>query len=85
MRRVGLSGHFGHPIVNPAYGAHDYPVAQDLARHLRAHLGAAGFEGDNVPMGHGFAFIHSQLMPDPPIPVAECALSAEPPDTFPLH
>jgi hypothetical protein len=61
----------------------DYPVAQDLARHLVGRLGqqgievaAARFDRDGVPMGHAFAFIHSQVMPDPPIPVVPVLLNA---------
>jgi hypothetical protein len=61
----------------------DYPVAQHLARHLIAHLddqgfqvAAAPFDGDAVPMGHAFAFVHSQLMNDPPIPVVPVLLNA---------
>jgi Catalytic LigB subunit of aromatic ring-opening dioxygenase len=60
----------------PADGVRDYPVAQDLARHLHTHLAAAGFEGDDVPMGHAFAFVCARLMPDPPIPVVPVLLNA---------
>jgi Catalytic LigB subunit of aromatic ring-opening dioxygenase len=64
----------------PADGVREYPVAQDLARHLTAHLGqqvgASRFEGDDVAMGHAFAFVHSQLMPDRPIPVVPVLLNA---------
>ncbi|MEA2775376.1 MAG: hypothetical protein QOF90_782 [Acetobacteraceae bacterium] len=64
----------------PADGPRYYPVAQDLARHLTAQLGsrvgAAAFEGGDVPMGHAFAFVHSQLMPDPPIPIVPVLLNA---------
>jgi hypothetical protein len=70
--------------------ATDYPVAQDLARHLVADLGqqgiavaAATFDNDAVAMGHAFAFIHSQVMPDPPIPVVPILLNALYPPTQP--
>jgi hypothetical protein len=58
----------------PADGARDYPVAHDLARHLSARFGA--FEGDDAAMGHAYAFVYSQLMPDPPIPVVPVLLNA---------
>jgi hypothetical protein len=64
----------------------DYPVAQALGRHLRAHLGEQGFavsafEGDGVPMGHAFAFVCSQLMRGLTIPVLPVLLNAlYPPD-----
>jgi Catalytic LigB subunit of aromatic ring-opening dioxygenase len=64
----------------PADGPRDYPVAQELARHLTAYLGsrvgAARFEGDAVPMGHAFGFVHSQLMREPPVPVVPILLNA---------
>ena len=70
--------------------ATDYPVAQDLAGHLIAGLrqqgieaATAAFDNDATPMGHAFAFIHSQLMPDPPIPVVPVLLNALYPPTQP--
>jgi catalytic LigB subunit of aromatic ring-opening dioxygenase len=61
----------------------DYPVAQDLARHLIGHLGQQGFavapapfDTDTVPMGHAFAFIQSQVMVDPVIPIVPVLLNA---------
>jgi 3-O-methylgallate 3,4-dioxygenase len=70
--------------------ATDYPVAQDLARHLVANLNQQGIEtasapfgDDAVPMGHAFAFIYSQVMPDPPIPVVPILLNALYPPTQP--
>ena len=70
----------------PMDGPVDYPVASSLGRHLMAYLGEDGFqvaaaeaESGGLPMGHAFAFIHSQLMRGPPVPVvpgsAERALS----------
>ncbi len=66
----------------------DYPVAATLARHIGAHLTAQGIEvaaceHDDVPMGHAFAFVHSQLMRDPPIPVVPVLLNALYPPTQP--
>jgi hypothetical protein len=65
----------------PADGPRDYPVAEALARHLCHHLDGqglevAGFESDGVPMGHAFAFVCSQLMREPPIPVVPVLLNA---------
>jgi hypothetical protein len=61
----------------------DYSVAQDLARHLIAHLGgegvdvaAAPVDSDTVPMGHTYAFIQSQVMREPPIPIVPVLLNA---------
>jgi hypothetical protein len=71
----------------PADGARDYPVAQELARHVTEYmgppLGAVAFEGDDALMGHAFAFVHSQLMPDPPIPIVPILLNALYPPTQP--
>ena len=72
----------------PADAPRDYPVAATLARHIGGHLAEQGFKvtpvdfkDDNVPMGHAFAFVHSQLMRDPPIPVVPVLLNAlYPPD-----
>ena len=70
----------------PADGPRDYPVAQALGRHLRAHLKSQGFavaafESDGVPMGHAFAFVYSQVMRGAPIPIVPVLLNAlYPPD-----
>jgi 3-O-methylgallate 3,4-dioxygenase len=64
----------------------DYPVAQALAQHLRAHVdgqgfAASAFAGDDQPMGHAFAFVCSQLMRGAPIPIIPVLLNAlYPPD-----
>ncbi len=70
--------------------ATDYPVAQDLARFLIGNLRQQGIEVASSPpgnaavaMGHAFAFIHSQVMPDPPIPVVPVLLNALYPPTQP--
>ena len=67
----------------PTDGPVDYPVASSLGRHLMACLAEDGFpvaaaeaESDGAPMGHAFAFIHSQLMRDPAIPVVPVLLNA---------
>ena len=72
----------------PMDGPVDYPVASSLGRHLMAYLGEDGFqvaaaeaESGGLPMGHAFAFIHSQLMRGPPVPVVPVLLNAlYPPD-----
>ena len=70
----------------PAEGSIDYPVAQALGHHLKTHLAGQGlevatFEGDDVPMGHAFAFVCSQLMRGAPIPIVPVLLNAlYPPD-----
>jgi hypothetical protein len=72
----------------PAGAPRDYPVAGALARHVSGHLADQGFKvtsgdfaDDNVPMGHAFAFVCSQLMRDPPVPVVPILLNAlYPPD-----
>ena len=60
----------------PADGPVDFPVAQDLAQHLRTQLNAAAFEGDGTPMGHAFAFVCSQLMDATPVPIVPVLLNA---------
>ena len=67
----------------PADGPRDYPVAVDLAGFLGAQLRAEGlevgdppFDRDDIPMGHAYAFICSQLMSDPPIPIVPVLLNA---------
>jgi hypothetical protein len=59
----------------------DYPVAEPLVRHLSTHLAAqglevAGFQSDGVPMGHAFAFVHSNLLRGSTIPVVPVLLNA---------
>jgi hypothetical protein len=65
----------------PADGPRDFPVAQALAQHLSGHLKGQGFDvaafpTDGVPMGHAFAFVHSQLLLDKQIPVVPVLLNA---------
>jgi hypothetical protein len=65
----------------PADGPRDFPVARALGSHLTEHLEGqgfevAGFERDDVPMGHAFAFIQSQLMAARPIPIVPVMLNA---------
>lgn len=72
----------------PADGPRDYPVAQDLARQVtrqlqRHGLNAQAFPVDNVPMGHAFAFVHSQIMTGTPIPVVPVMLNAMHPPNQP--
>lgn len=65
----------------PGNGPRDYAVAQGLAQHLSTNLKEQGFEvaaaeDEHVPMGHAFAFIHSQVMRDQSIPVVPVLLNA---------
>jgi hypothetical protein len=67
----------------PADGPRDYPVAQALAQHLTGHLKEQGFEvappsfeRDDAPMGHAFAFIHSQILAGRTLPVVPILLNA---------
>jgi hypothetical protein len=72
----------------PSDGPRDFPVARALGQHLSAYLEQQGldiapdeFGSDTVPMGHAFAFIHSQLMPEAPVPIVPVLLNAlYPPD-----
>ncbi|HEY0183437.1 MAG TPA: hypothetical protein VGC09_11575 [Rhodopila sp.] len=70
----------------PSDGPRDYPVAQALGQHLTADLRGQGFdvatfERDDVPMGHAFAFVCSQLMSATTIPLVPVLLNAlYPPD-----
>lgn len=65
----------------PVDGQRDYPVAQALGRYLIGHLEGQGlevaaFETDHIPMGHAFAFVHSQLLRDRQVPVVPVLLNA---------